>query len=222
VNGVTIGPPIARAGDYYLFDSTAYVVVRPSSRTFSVVSRTAATYRHGNVRDSWDGYFEFGPTRNEDIPWDDTLRLAQHGPFSVRWHLDRLTVGGPVEILARGRVLVADAPRGEAGVVRWMAVAPALATFGDSVKPLDSHLQLTTVVVLPPQAGASSETNVINLHPMSEISLAEVDVARLVLPPGYAETTVSGSAVAPSSGATQYWQTFTPGEAHRRKPPNER
>src|ERR1043165_3390131 len=43
VNGVTIGPPIARAGDYYLFDSTGYVVVRPSSRTFSVMSRTAAT-----------------------------------------------------------------------------------------------------------------------------------------------------------------------------------
>src|ERR1051325_9669194 len=113
VNDVVIGPPVARSGDYYLFDTTGYIVVRPSSRTFSVVSRTAATYRRGNVRESWDGYFEMGPTRGEDISRGDTLRLAQHGPFAVRWHLDRLTVAGPADILARGRGGVGDGPRGE-------------------------------------------------------------------------------------------------------------
>jgi hypothetical protein len=222
VNDVAIGPPIARSGDYYLFDTTGYIVVRPSSRTFSVVSRTAATYRHGNVRESWDGYFEMGPTRAEDISRSDTMRLAQHGPFAVRWHLDRLTAAGPADILGRGRVLVADAPRGEGGVVRWMAIAPALATLGDSVKRLDSDLQLTTVVVLPPQSGTSGETNLINLHPMADIRLTEVEVGRLVLPRGYAETTLSGSAVVPSSEAGQYWRTFMPSKAHGPTPPNGR
>jgi hypothetical protein len=222
INDVAIGPPIARSGDYYLFDTTGYIVVRPSSRSFSVVSRTAATYRHGNVRESWDGYFEMSPTRGEDIARGDTLRLAQHGPFAVRWHLDRLAAAGPTEILARGRVLVADAPRGEAGVVRWMAVAPALATLRDSIKPLDSDLQLTTVIVLPSQSGSSGETHLINLHPISDIRLTEVELARLVLPSGYAETTLSGSTVAPSSDAAKFWQSFTPGDARRSAPPNDR
>jgi hypothetical protein len=220
INDVTIGPPIARSGDYYLFDTTGYVVVRPSSRTFSVVSRVASTYRHGNVRESWDGYFESGPVRREDISRSDTLRLAQHGPFAVRWHLDRLNPGGPVEILARGRVLVTDAPRGEAGVVRWMAVAPALATLRDSVQPLDAGLQLTTVVVLPPQSRNSSETNLINLHPMSDISLAEVDATRLVLPPGYTETAFPGSPAGPSSEGANYWRSLTPGGTRRSLPHN--
>src|SRR5437016_253354 len=35
VNDVAIGPPTARSGDYYLFDTTGYIVVRPSIRTFS-------------------------------------------------------------------------------------------------------------------------------------------------------------------------------------------
>jgi hypothetical protein len=103
-----------------------------------------------------------------------------------------------------------------------MAVAPALATLGDSVKRLDSDLQLTTVIVLPPQSGTSGETNLINLHPISGIRLTEVEVGRLVLPPGYAETPLSGSAVAPSSEAGKYWRTFTPGEVHRPTPPNGR
>src|SRR5205085_2426101 len=90
VNDVTIGPPLAQTGDYYLFDSTGYILVRPSSRTFSSVSFTASTYRHGNVREPWDGLFEFGAERREDIPASDTARLTQHGPFGVRWHLDRL------------------------------------------------------------------------------------------------------------------------------------
>jgi len=205
INGVTIGAPAARPGDYYLFDSTGYVVVRPSTRTFSVVLFTSATYRHGNVRESWDDVFDFSTDQPEDVPLTDSVRLAQHGAFAVRWHLDRLLPVGPAEILARGRVLVADAPRGEAGVVRWMGVAPALATLRDSISPLDSDLQLTTVAVLPPQSPSLRETNRILLLPMMRnITLAGVDVARLVLPADYKETSLTGSAIT-GSDAAKHW-----------------
>jgi hypothetical protein len=103
-----------------------------------------------------------------------------------------------------------------------MAVAPALATLRDSVRPLDSDLQLTTVIVLPPQSRASNETNLINLHPMWDIRVAEVDIARLVLPRGYRETTFSGSAAAPSSEAAKYWSSFTPDKPRSSKPTNDR
>jgi hypothetical protein len=188
LNDVTIGQLLAAPGDYYLFDSTGYILVRPSSRTFSSVSFAASTYRHGNVREAWDGYFEFGPLRREDIAPRDTARLAQHGPFGVRWHLDRLQFTGPAEVLARGRVLVADAPRGEVSVVRWMGVTAALATLRDSTPQRDSDLQLTAVGVLPAQSSASGETNLILLYPMSGIVDTEIDVTRLMLPTGYAET----------------------------------
>lgn len=222
VNGVTIGTPLARSGDYYLFDSTGYIVVRPSSRTFSVVSSTTSTYRHGNVREPWDGYFEFATVRPEDISPSDTVRLTQHGPFSVRWHLDRRNVGGPAEILARGRVLVMDAPRGEGSVARWIAVTPALATLPDSIKPLDSHLQLTAVVVLPPQSKGFGETNLIVLHPMVDIGLADIDIARLTLPPGYTERSWEKQAPALSSETTRHWQTMPPRTVRHPTPPNER
>lgn len=215
VNDVTIRPPLGQAGDYYLFDSTGYILVRPSSRTFSSVSFTASTYRHGNVRESWDGYFDFATIRPENIPATDTARLTQHGPFGVRFHLDRLIPGGPAEILARGRVLVADAPRGEASVARWMAVSAALATLRDSIVPLDSYLQLTSVAVLPAQPGLSAETNLILLHPMSDIAVADIDVTRLVLPAGYTETSWPGferaSNLPARSGETaRHWQTNKP------------
>jgi len=222
INDVIVGPPSARPGDYYLFDTTGYVVVRPSTHTFSVVSFAGSTYRHGNVREPWDGYFEIGEVRREDVLPSDSLRLAQHGPFAVRWHLDRLMATRPAEILARGRVLVADAPRGEAGVVRWMANAPALAALRDTVTPLDSILQLTAVIVLPPQSKAASETNLILLHPMTQIRLAEIDVARMVLPPDYRETTFSGSEAVPSEEAAKHWRSVPPGKTRPSMPPNDR
>jgi hypothetical protein len=227
VNDVTIGPPLARSGDYYLFDSTGYILVRPPSRTFSTVSFSALTYRHGDVREPWDGFFECGAVRPEDILPSDTLRLRQHGPFSVRWHLDRPKVAGPPEILARGRVLVADAPRGEASVARWMAVTMALATLRDSISPRGSDLQLTAVAVLPPQSTPSPETNLILLHPMFGIADTEIDVTRLVLPAGYTETPWPGfehasNVPAPSSETAKRWRTIPARDAPRRTPPNDR
>ena len=165
VNDITVGPPLAGAHDYYLFDSTGYILVRPSSRTFSSVSFTTSTYRYGNVREAWDGFFEFGQVRRTPIAANDIGRSMQHGAFTIRWHLDRANGVQPMDILARGRTIVADAPRGEASIVRWMGVAVALATLRDSISPLDADLQLTTVVVLPPESSTSGPTNLDSAAP---------------------------------------------------------
>lgn len=198
--GVTLGPLLARPGDYYLFDSTGYVLIQPASRTFSGVSFSESTYRHGNVRASWDAMFEFGAVKSDNVSPSDSARLTQHGPFGVRWHLDRSRLpitdrplpSPGAEILARGRTLVIDAPRGDASVVRWMGPTAALATLGDSIKPLDSSLQVTAVVVLPAQPGRSSEVNLILLHQMWGISVSDIDLTTLVLPTGYTEVAWPG------------------------------
>ena len=44
VNGVVIGAPLAKPGDYYLFDSTQVLLVRPAPRTFMRFVLTRADY----------------------------------------------------------------------------------------------------------------------------------------------------------------------------------
>ena len=163
------------------------------------------------MREAWDGFFEFGQVRRTPIAATDIGRSMQHGAFTIRWHLDRANGVQPMDILARGRTIVADAPRGEASIVRWMGVAIALATLRDSISPLDADLQLTAVAVLPPESSTSGPTNLILLHPMSGVSTADIDVARLVLPAGYTETAWPGFEHAPnltslSADSGRHWQ----------------
>ena len=163
--------------------------------------------------------FEFRGVISENISSSDSVRLTQHGPFGLRWHLDRVKL--PVsdrplpfsgtEILARGRTLVIDGPRGDGSVVRWMGPTAALATLSDSIKPLDSSLQVTSVVVVPAQPGRSSEVNLILLHAMSGISVTDVDVSDLILPTGYTEVPWRGFEHAsglpkPSSEFAAHWR----------------
>ena len=223
--GVTVGPLLARSGDYYVFDSTGYILVRPSSRTFSGVSFSESAYRHGNVRAPWDGMFEFRVPITENISSSDTARLTEHGPFGVRWHLDRspppitdrpLPSAGALEILARGRTLVIDAPRGEASVVRWMGPTAALSTLRDSIKSLDSSLQVTAVAVLPAGPARSTEVSLIVLHWMSDIAVTDIDLTDLVLPAGYAEVPWPGFEHAsglpkPATEFAAHWRTLPTG-----------
>jgi hypothetical protein len=189
INGVVVARPLIRAGDYYLFDSAGFVLVQPHDRTFSVFHFARSWMHLGNARDPTEGFMEFVGLRADTLPQADPANLRQHGPFTVRWHVDRRRSGNPpIDVLCRGWLDVADAPAGDASVVRWFgagAALYALSTATDSLQGAD--LQLTTAVVLNAR-GQSGPLNLIVLHPIHDLAHAEIEASRLVLPAGFAET----------------------------------
>ena len=219
VQGVTVTAPLAGPGDYYLFDRTEFVLVRPTSRTFSTFALSELSYRLGDVLDPRERSMEFSRFRADTIAATDSARLTQHGPFTVRWHLDRRAAEGPARVLVRGWTEVPDAPAGEASVVRWFGAATALAGLHDSLGafPADS-LRVTAAIVLPASgtgAPGSTGTSVtlIVIHPLAGVATVRIDPARLVLPAGFTETPWPGferaSRVPGQSGdAAARWRTM--------------
>jgi hypothetical protein len=219
VNGVAITAPLARSADYYLFDSTGFILVRPVSRTFSSFTLASSSYRHGDVREAGEGFFEFAPLRADTISDGESARLTQHGPVTIRWHLDRRRAAGPVSVLARGNIELPDAPAGEASVARWFGAAAALATMPDGIGALPpDSLQVTAAVFLTPSGVAGAKPiSLVVLHGLSGVATAEINPARLVLPAGFTETAWPGVArvqQTSSPDAAGRWRT-TPGAQRR-------
>jgi hypothetical protein len=224
VKGVTINAPIASSGDYYLFDSTGFVLVQPTSRTFSTFALSESSFRLGDVREPREGFMEFSPIRADTLAANDSGRLTQHGPYTVRWHLDRQQANGPARVLARGWIELPDAPAGEARVVRGFGSAAVLASMRDGFRatPPDS-LRVTAAIVLPtPGSGALGSTGapltLIVLHPLAQVTTAGIDPARLVLPQGFTERPWPGfegtaHSPTPASSAAARWRTM-PSAAH--------
>lgn len=181
--------PLASTGDYYLFDSTGFVLVRQKQKTFSVFSIGRSWVHLGSARDSSEGFMEFVGFRADTLPTADPAMLRQHGPFTVRWHLDRRRSGSPpIDVLSRGWIEVADAPAGEASGVRWFGAGAALAALSAGTDSLrDANLQITATVVLKAQE-QRGPLNLIVIHPINAFARMEIDAARLVLPQGFAES----------------------------------
>lgn len=188
IGGVVITRPLARVGDYYLFDSAGFVLVRPRERTFSVFSFSRSWIHIGSARDPSEGFMELLGFRADTLHPAAADSLLQHGPFTVRWHLDRRRTGNPpIDVLSRGWIDVADAPAGEASAIRWFGAAAALSALSvasDSLSGAD--LQITAAVVLP--RGRIAPLNLIVLHPLRGAARMEIDAARFVLPSGFKET----------------------------------
>src|SRR4051812_15690228 len=90
VEGLVIAAPLASVGDYYLFDSTGFVLVRPADKTFSSFWFVDASYNYEGRRDGWPVPFEFGPLR-PDAPGLELVLpelWLQHGSYAIYWHLD--------------------------------------------------------------------------------------------------------------------------------------
>jgi hypothetical protein len=218
VRGVTITAPLAGRGDYYLFDSTGFVLVRPARRTFSTFVLSESSHRLGDVHEAREGMMEFSRFRADTLGAGDSARLVRHGPFTVRWHLDRRQAEGPSRVLARGWIELPDAPAGEASVVRWFGAAATLAGMPDSLGALPpDSLRVTAAVVLPTSGGDAPEASgapltLVVLHPLSRLMTAGIDRSRLVLPAGFTQTPWPGFERAPGPAvaardAAERWRT---------------
>ena len=84
--GVSVRPPLATPGEYYLFDSTGFILVRPKQRTFSSFLIADHEFNYENRRNGWPE-FAFVPDGSLKI---DTLgasspdnRVIRHEPTRV-------------------------------------------------------------------------------------------------------------------------------------------
>lgn len=186
VNGVKIGAPLATPGDYYLFDTAEFVLVRPKQRTFSRFVLTRSDYNQTGQLLPGAFLMRYTPCSTDTLRVE---RVTQHAPISIHWHLDSLDVRGPTKLYARGWLEIADAPAIEAGVARWFGVATALANRPGGIAPLtQTKLQLTTVSLLRTTEAREPYLRYSALLAPIGLTAAKIDPARLVLPSGYTET----------------------------------
>jgi hypothetical protein len=210
VDGIAMAAPLAVTNEYYLFDSTGFILVHPATRTFSSFTISEDSYNHQGHRDGWPDFFQFFP------PHLDTLRagtaIAQHGPIDVYWHAD----AGAIAI-ARGRFKVDDAPMSEVNVARWFAASRALAHVADSAHALpNGRVTVTAAIPRKPRGAGPAVISFALKHVMSNLRIADVDVSRLILPGGFTEVPWPGyeSVSSPpglSADKGARWRTSSPG-----------
>jgi hypothetical protein len=186
VNGVVIGAPLAKPGDYYLFDSTEVVLVRPKQRTFSRFVLTRADYNQTGRLLPGAFMMRYTPCSTDTLSVQE--RVTQHAPISVHWHLDTLDEQGPTRLYARGWLEVLDAPASEAGAIRWFGVAMAMASRPGGIATLPrSRLQLTAMALLRATQAREPYLRYLALLRPVGLTTAELEPSRLTLPKGYTE-----------------------------------
>src|SRR5689334_22528839 len=181
IGDVTVGRSQAQPGDFYLFDSTGFVLVRPAMRQYSALQISDAAFNYEGRRDGWPAFFSFAPTRVDTVPADSTI-TREHGEHRIYWHADIAkdtvcTVGGcSIEELARGRTTIADAPVAELIVARWFGPAQALGEIAGGISRLmDKPIRVTTVSPLT------------GIHRIRDLRTTPVLRASLTVPSDYVE-----------------------------------
>ena len=192
--GVSVAPPLATPGEYYLFDSTGFILVRASQRTFSSFLIADHEFNYENRRNGWPE-FALIPTGSLKI---DTLgtrpldgRVIRHEPTRVYWILKMGQTLPMFPVSAFGRLSIADAPPGEGGIARWIGPTEALADMAHRGAVVDERkVELISVVPLyPPQRRSIDLSQRQNIQCLRT---ADIDLAKLVLPSDFNEASWPG------------------------------
>jgi len=193
--GVSVAPPLAKAGEYYLFDSTGFILVRPSQKTFSSFLIAEHEFNFENRRNGWPNEFVFIPSGTLKI---DTLgarpldgRIIRHEPTRVYWILKMGQTLPMFPLSANGRLSIADAPPGEGGIARWIGPTEALADMAHRGAIVDErNVELLSYVPLyPPKRSSIDLSQRQNIQCLRN---ADIDLAKLVLPSDYNEASWPG------------------------------
>jgi hypothetical protein len=219
-SGVSLAPPLARPGEYYLFDSTGFILVRPSQKTFSSFVIAGHEFNFDERRDGWPSEFAFIPNGTLKI---DTLGVSsrasgviRHEPTRLYWILKM----GPTLPMfphnAVGRLAIADAPAGEGGIARWIGPTEALADMAHRGAVVDEQrVELTSIAPLdPPQR---SSIDLMQRQNIQCFRKADIDLSGLVLPGDFSETAWPGFQNEPgmprlTQGAVAKWRAVPRGE----------
>lgn len=189
VDAFASSAPLGAVGDYYLFDSTGYVLVRPRAKTYSVFSIWGDVYNRARGREGWPKAFMFGPSRFDTVGVSGFADPGLHGAVGIFWHTDRVPYTSPgAAELARGKLIVEDAPYGELNVAQWFGASRSFAQLVASGGRLPTRATLTTAV---PRADAKPTddvpTTLILKREFSRLQSEAVDLRELTLPAGYSQ-----------------------------------
>jgi hypothetical protein len=79
IEGIVLAAPLAKADDYYLFDSTGFVLVRPGTRTFSSFQIADDRFNYEGRRDGWPAWFPLKRTAVDTLgAGTSAASLRQH------------------------------------------------------------------------------------------------------------------------------------------------
>ena len=198
VGGSRIATPLGEPGDYYLFDSTGFLLVRPAKKTFSSFALSDASYNYEDRRDDWPVPFEFSRLHPDTLgnAGASRVRVAAPGKIYIFWHVD--------DQRTRGRLTIVDAPPSEIGVARWFGASEALANTPTGTRGSERRsVLLTAVVRLAIPEIPSANINLIATHETLAQERREVLVSRLVLPVDFKETSWLEPDVPSSSSVSQ-------------------
>ena len=209
--GIVLTAPLAGPGDYYLFDSTGFVLVRPAAKAFSVFEIADDRFNYEGRRDGWPAWFPLKRTTIDTLgERTPPVVLRQHGAYPVYWHADL-----PGRALARGRFTLVDARPGELAVARWFAPSRALDALimkGDTLG--GATATLTALGLWGESVDTMPPTAIIEVRAFTSLRRTLVPTERLVLPADYTE--------APWPGYEQVQQVFPTSAdhgAHWKRPP---
>src|ERR1043166_7365633 len=152
-SGVSLAPPLAKPGEYYLFDSTGFILLRPSQKTFSSFVIADHEFNFDERRNGWPSEFAFTPNGTLKI---DTLGVSSRGRGVIHHEPTRLywilKMGPTLPMFphnALGRLAIADAPPGEGGIARWIGPTEALADMAHRGAVVDEQrVELTSIAPL--------------------------------------------------------------------------
>ena len=193
VNGVTVAEPLASPGDYYLFDNTEFLLVRPSTRTFSRFVITRADFNFTGALLPGAFMMPNRPIHSDSLLTGDAVTQRQHAPVGIQWHMQPRNGGPPVggawNMYARGWLEIEDAPASEAGVARWFEVAAALATRPEDVRAIPPDgVEVTSIALFHRPGVPEAAARISELLALRSLTAADVAPARLVLPSRFTET----------------------------------
>jgi hypothetical protein len=184
IDSVASAAPLATAGDYYLFDSTSFTLVRPRTRTYTRFAISGDTYNHEGRRDGWPAFFEFAPLHIDTVTTGAPALTRSVKDVHIFWHSDML----PNVAIARGSLTLVDAPMSETNVARWFAPTRDLAHLAEAGALPTTRVTVTAAIPLGPGPQQGVPLTIILKAEFVQLRAAIVDVASLGIPAGYKET----------------------------------
>jgi hypothetical protein len=182
VDSAALSAPVAHVGDYYLFDSTGFILVRPATRSFLRAASTQEAFGGYEDREGWPKFFEFQPPHLDTVIDTRARMVGPLGPLNLYWHTDSGRTG-----FARGRTAIADVPFREMNVARWFGPSRWLAHVADSAHALPGELTVTTAVPFRPSNEPGVPRSFILKQAFSNPTIENVELSLLVLPRGYVQ-----------------------------------
>jgi hypothetical protein len=169
--------PLGMPGDYYLFDTSGFVLVHPSTRTFSSAAISHDAYGSYDFREGWPDFFEFQPSSFAPPSPSASVNAPLKDRVNIYWHTDSGRTG-----FARGRTAIDDVPLREMNIARWFGATRWLADIAVTGCALPTELTVTAAIPFRPPNDRGVPLSFVLKHAFSNAHVTDVDLSRLVLP----------------------------------------